>query len=229
MRAIHDIAPGRPSDCALVMLPAAKASPEDLGGDCFVDAIRQRGWPLDVAVVDAHADYYLERNVTERLGVEIITPLRAKGYRRIWLMGMSLGGMGAITYAFKHVADVEGVILLAPFLGARGLIAEVMRAGGLDEWRPGKLAPDDDERGLLAWLKRYRPGDPELPAIFLGFGSDDRYAPASLMLARQLPAERVATLKGGHDWRTWIELWRLLLDRDPFAIATGARSGAMLL
>ena len=220
MRAIHDVAPGQDAErILLVMLPAAKARPEDLLEQGFVAAIRERGLPLDVAVVDAHADYYLERRVGERLAVDVIAPLRTNGgYRRIWLMGMSLGGMGCIAYARKHAAEVEGMILLAPFLGARGLIAQILHAGGLARWQPGALEPDDEELGLLLWLKHYRSDDPQLPAIHLGFGSHDRYAPASAMLAQQLPAERVVSVPGKHDWQTWIRLWRALLAKNLFLV-----------
>lgn len=220
MRAIHDVAPGQDADrILLVMLPAAKARPEDLLEQGFVAAIRERALPLDVAVVDAHADYYLERSVGERLAVDVVTPLRTNGgYRRIWLMGMSLGGMGCVAYAHKHAAEVEGMILLAPFLGARGLIAQILHAGGLARWQPGALEPDDEELGLLLWLKHYRADDPRLPAIHLGFGSHDRYAPASAMLAQQLPAERVVSVAGKHDWQTWIRLWRVLLAKNLFLV-----------
>ena len=220
MRAIHDVAPGQDAErILLVMLPAAKARPEDLLEQGFVAAIRERGLPLDVAVVDAHADYYLERRVGERLAVDVVTPLRTNGgYRRIWLMGMSLGGMGCIAYAHKHAAEVEGMILLAPFLGARGLIAQILHAGGLARWQPGALEPDDEELGLLLWLKHYRADDPQLPAIHLGCGSHDRYAPASALLAQQLPAERVVSVPGKHDWQTWIRLWRALLAKNLFLV-----------
>ena len=229
MQVIHDIAPREdPDHIMLVMLPGARDRPLDLVENGFVQAIRDRGLPVDVAVVDAHMDYYLERSVSERLRRDVITPARAKGYAQIWLLGVSLGGMGSIAYARKYVADVEGVILLAPFLGARGLITEVVRAGGLNQWQPGELEPDDDERGLLAWLKQYRADSPELPAIYLGYGTDDRYARTSAMLAERLPAERVATVKGGHDWRTWIHLWKILLDKNLFS-ARRERVGATLL
>ena len=219
MRAIHDLAPGQDADrILLVMLPAAKARPEDLLQQGFVAAVRDRGLPLDVAVMDAQPDYYLEGRVGERLAADVFRPLRARGYRRIWLMGMSLGGMGCIAYAHKHAAEVEGVILLAPFLGARGLIAQILRAGGLARWQPAAPAPDDEELALLLWLKHYRADNPRLPAIHLGFGRDDRYAPASAMLAQQLPAERVVSVPGKHDWQTWIRLWRALLAKNLFLV-----------
>lgn len=217
--AIHDIAPGQGERrVLLVMLPGAKDRPQDLVEQGFIRAIRDRGLPVDVVAVDIHMDYYLQRNVIECLTEDVIGPARGKGYARIWLLGISLGGLGALTYARKHAADIEGVILLAPFLGTRGMIAEVASAGGLNQWQPGAINPDDDERMLLAWLKTYRADDPASPRIYMGYGKNDRFAPASILLAERLPARRVTAVEGGHDWPTWRQLWNHLLDQDLFSI-----------
>ena len=189
MRALHDRVPGAPGNL-LVMLPPAKACAQDLVERGFVAALRERGSPLDVAVMDADADYYLEDKVGgslgERLAADVIAPMRAKGYARIWLMGISLGGYGCISLARRRAAELEAMILLAPFLGSRG---------------PEALEPADAE-----WF----------PAAYLGFGTGDRYAAASEMLARQLPAERVIRMPGAHDWPTWIQLWRAVLEKPLF-------------
>lgn len=217
MQAIHDPAPRQGADrILLVMLPGAKARARDLVHHGFVQALRERGLPIDVAAADAHLGYYLERSLSRHLTHDIIAPARARNYRRIWLMGISLGGMGALIYARDHPADIEGVILLAPFLGVRGTIAEVVGAGGLARWQPGALAADDDERRLLAWIKAYQPAA-ALPGIYLGYGTDDRFAAAAGMLAERLPAARVVTVSGGHDWATWMRLWQHLLDQDLFS------------
>ena len=218
MKAIYDLAP-QPSTnrIMLVMLPSAKALPQDLMQYGFVRALRERSLPIDVVAVDAHLGYYLERSLSAHLTHDIIAPARARNYQRIWLMGISLGGMGSLIYTREHPADIEGVILLAPFLGARGTIAEVVRAGGLARWQPGAIKPDDDEHRLLAWIKAYQPAAAALPKIYLGYGTDDRFAAASKMLAERLPAAQVVTIPGGHDWATWIHLWQHLLDQDLFS------------
>jgi pimeloyl-ACP methyl ester carboxylesterase len=217
MDAVQDIAPGGGADrIMLVMLPGAQDRPQDFAEQGFIHAIRKRQLPVDVVAVDAHLGYYLQRTVIERLTGDVIAPARAKGYSRIWLMGISLGGLGSLIYARARNSGIEGVILIAPFLGTRGTVAEVVRAGGLSQWQPGEIAPDDDERMLLAWLKSYQPDDPSLPKIYLGYGTRDRFAPASIVLAERLPGRRVATVEGGHDWPTWINLWNKLLEQDLF-------------
>ena len=198
----------------LVMLPAAHAEPGDFAQQGFLDAL-----PPGVEALPAPlrpADY-LEEDLAGRLHAEVIAPALRRGPRPVWLLGISLGGMGALLYA--RTRPVAGLILLAPFLATRGTIAEVTEAGGLDAWNPGPLAPHDLERGLLAWL---RGADLAGMGVRLGYGSADRYVAASAMLARRLPPERVTIAEGGHDWPTWVTLWRRILATRPLVqSATG--------
>lgn len=217
MHALYDRAPAPGNNrTLLVMLPGAKARPQDLVDYGFVRALRELRQPVDVVAVEAHLGYYLERSFSRHLQDDIIAPARGRRYRRIWLMGISLGGMGALIYTREHPADIGGVIVLAPFLGVRGTIAEVVRAGGLTRWQPGVIKPDDDERRLLAWLRAYAPAAPASPRIYLGYGTGDRFAAASQLMAENLPAAQVVATPGGHDWATWIRLWRRLLNQDLF-------------
>jgi len=216
MDAVFDIAPHVTGNRdMLVILPGAKDRPQDFVDYGFIQAIRERNLPIDVAAVDAHVDYYLEGNVIEKLR-HAVSLLQEKKYHRIWILGVSIGGSGALSFARKYPSEIEGVILLAPFLGVRGTIAEVVRAGGLNSWVPGYIEPDDKERDLLVWLKTYPSGEVQLPRIYLGYGRADRYAPASELLAERLPQEQVLTMNGGHDWQSWRALWNGLLDRRFF-------------
>ena len=182
MRVLFDGAP-QPDARLLVMLPAAKARPEDFIEHGFIAAVRRRSLALDVAALDAHADLYLDGDIAERLE-EVIGPLRRR-YAETCLLGISLGGMGSIAYACRHGRAVGKLMLLAPFLGLRGANGEPELLGAL--------------------------GDAALPEVFLGYGRQDRYARASALLAQRLPAARVSIAEGGHDWPTWIELWHLML------------------
>ena len=171
MRAIRDLAPVPEKDrILLVMLPGVNDVPEDFLKRGFVEAIRNRGLPVDVVAADAHMEYYAKHSIIDRLAADVIAPARKQGYARIWLMGISLGGFGSMAYVCEHATEIEGVILLAPYLGPRGLIDEIGRAGGLNSWQPGKMLRDDEERRVVAWLKEYRAKNPTLPAIYLGYG-----------------------------------------------------------
>lgn len=217
MDAIYDLESPQGTDrVMLVMLPGATHKPEDFARQGFIRALRQRKLPVDTVAVDAHLGYYLERSLVKRLTEDVIAPARARGYKRIWLMGISLGGMGALIYAREHAEEIAGVVVLAPFLGVQGTIEEIVRAGGIDRWQPGVIAPQDDERFLLAWLKAYGAENPALPQIHLGYGTGDRFIAASAMLGNRLPPAQIVTIAGSHDWKTWSTLWEKLLDRDLF-------------
>ncbi len=227
MKFILDTAPDAGGErLALLMLPGAGDTSQDLVDQGFIRCVRRRRLAVDVLVADARFDDYLEGSVVQQLERDVVAPVLSRAPVRLWLMGISLGGLGALSYAREHGAAVEGVILLAPFLGTRGLVAEIVRAGGLGRWQPGTIASTDAESLTLAWLARYRAEDPALPRIYLGYGTADRYAAASRMLGRQLPREQVVSVPGGHDWATWLDLWERLLDAGvlrPQNAAAGAK------
>jgi pimeloyl-ACP methyl ester carboxylesterase len=201
----------------LIMLPGVNMAPQDFVAHGFIRALREGAWPVDVVTADAGTDFYLDGVITERLQADVVAPALSRGYRRLWFLGISLGGLGALLYARAHPGAVEGIVLLAPFLGVPGMIAEVVRAGGLRAWEPGVIAANDGERRVLAWLKSYAAAPAIFPTLFLAYGSGDRFAVGHALLAAELPAERVLIGEGGHDWETWKVLWLRILDLCPFA------------
>ena len=200
MRVIGDVS-GAPT--LLVMLPGADMHAEEFRTNGFLDG----DGPVDRIAIETGMECYLDEISVALLHDQVIVPAQARGTVRIWLVGISLGGMGALLYAQAHPDRIAGTILMAPFIGSRGLIAEVVRAGGLRHWHPADLTTA--ERRLLFWLGS---GD-GLPDMRLGYGTDDRFAAAHRLLADLLPAERVVTAPGGHDWPTWRTLWQTLQHR----------------
>jgi pimeloyl-ACP methyl ester carboxylesterase len=214
--AIFDQAPARHGDrIALVMLPGAKNTPQQFLEHGFIRALRERDLAVDAMVLDAREDYYLDRNDIEKLLLEAFDEVKARGYRRIWMMGISLGGLGTMLCTLRRKTDIEGLLLLAPFLGTRGIVAEVAAAGGLQQGGPGHSG--DMERQFLAELGAAI-ADESFPGIYLGYGLEDRFLGASELLSACLPQHRVLTTPGGHDWETWRRLWEGLLDKQPFAL-----------
>ena len=205
-----------PERVLLVMLPGAGIAAEDFAAHGLVAAAQRSLAALEVVALRPDLDLYLEGNIAPVLHEDIIAPALASGIRRIWLLGISLGGMGALLYASGYPDCVEGLVLLAPFLGTHGTIAELSRAGSLDQWAAGGSGATAPERQLLGWLQAHLRTRATSPRVFLGHGAQDRFAAGHRLLAAELPASQVVLVEGGHDWRAWSEAWAVLLDRKPF-------------
>ena len=211
-----------------VLLPAAYTGPDDFIQAGFVTAARERALSLDLAFVDLNLTHLTDRTLLRRLRHEIILPARAMGDRTIWLCGISLGGYVALAYAERYPGEIDGVCVLAPYLGSRIVTGEIAAAGGVGGWEPGEIAADDDERHIWRFIKRLGARAPNALApypmgVHLGFGSEDRFADSHRMMAAALQPERVDVQPGGHDWPVWRQLWENFLDtRLGVAHSTGA-------
>lgn len=225
MRTLVDSSPlcADRANTLLVMLPGVYDTPEALVREGFVAAVRERQLPIDMILVDAHVGYYTDESVERRLHADIVAPARARGYRQIWLAGISLGGMGSLAYAEaydgKGGSQIDGLILLAPYLGNRGLQEEIRLAGGLDAWH-ATGSHEGGERRIWHWLAS-RAAQPDTLPMYLGYGSQDRFAPTHRLLATLVPSGNVFALDGGHDWPVWRAGWQAFLDRGDLAARFG--------
>lgn len=194
-----------PADTLLVLLPGAYMAPEDFlaGG---VDAAPGRfdlALPaLDLAVISGGT-------ALAAVHGDVLAPARAGGYQRIWLGGISLGGLLALAYAADGLGPVDGLCLLAPYPGSRITQAAIAAGGGPGVWAPTAEQLADPEFRVWAWLPR-RPAS--LP-VFCGYGAADRFADGMAGLAATL-AVPAAVRPGGHDWPAWTALWRDFLAGD---------------
>ena len=179
----------------------------------FVEAVRARGLPYDMVAPNAHFGYYMDRTLHERLRADIIGPARARGYTRIWLVGVSMGGLGSILHLQKHPEDVSGILALGPFLGYDAILDEISAAGGVAQWQPGPFDPQKDwQRAMWQWLKQLGE-QPAAAPVFLGFGTRDAYARGHKLMAAILPPERALIVDGGHRFKTFRRIWEMFLDQ----------------
>ena len=194
----------------------------------FVAMVRLANPTFDVIAVDAHFGYYMDEILVERLHQDVIAPLRAK-YDQVWIAGISLGGFGASAYTLEHEEDVDGLILLAPYMGKRAIYEEVRAAGGLASWQPPtnwREIGDNETRKYYEvwnWLRGY--GDPAAarPKLFLAYGAEDDFRVPNDLLGRELPTDRVEVRPGGHNWTVWRPAFGKLLSRSIRDSAIAAR------
>ncbi|HXA36739.1 MAG TPA: alpha/beta hydrolase [Steroidobacteraceae bacterium] len=192
----------------MAWLPGAYHAAQDFLDGGFAAAVRRRRSSLDLVFVDMDLAHVGDRTVLRRLHTDIVLPARAAGIS-LWLGGISLGGMVALDYAASYPDELDGLCLLAPYLGNRMLTAEIAQAPGLAAWQPGELAETDEERRIWRYIKGRRA---ESHPLYLGFGRTDRFAQAHELLAATLPAGSVDVIEGGHEWSTWSKLWENFLE-----------------
>ena len=197
----------------IVFLQGRGGNNTDFAEHGFVEAINRRQLPFDMMAPDAHMGYYMGETLVPRLKHDLIEPANISGYHPVWLVGVSMGGLGALMYLREHPADIAGVCIISPFLGYPGIISEISAAGSLAAWDPGQFDPKKDwERMLWAWLKETVTAGKISAPIYLGYGDKDSFIRAHQLLSQVLPADHVQRVLGGHDPETMIKLWNLVLD-----------------
>lgn len=214
--------------CAVVFLPGSFSYPKAFARHGFDTVLRQRHPEIHMVAANAHMGYYRQRSILVRLAEDVVGPLRRDGYR-VWLAGISLGGLGSLLYAKEHGdapdLGIEGLVVMAPFLGDPPLIEEIQAAGGPLQWQPSADAPRQLEgrksvgHVLWPWLADWheaRTAGRAGPEIVLAYGLKDGFAPAGEQLAELLPEEDVFTHPAGHDWAAWRPLWQDIVQAGTF-------------
>lgn len=182
----------------------------------MVEAVTLRKVPYDMIAPNAHFAYYSERTLIERLHEDIILPATRQGYTNIWLVGVSMGGLGSMMYLREQPEYIDGIFLIAPFLGYDAILDEILASGNVRQWQPGEYDPDDDwERMFWHWIKEDVADQQTIP-IYVGFGEDDEYAKGQKLFSTVMPTGRVIRIDGGHDIKTIKSLWEIFLNRNLY-------------
>jgi pimeloyl-ACP methyl ester carboxylesterase len=195
----------------LVMLPGAYHALGDFVHAGFEQGLRERGLAAELILAAPELSHLGDRAWLAQLRAEVIAPARQSARGALWLGGVSLGGFMALRFAAEADDGIDGLCLLAPYLGSRIVAAEVAAHASLAAWQPAALAEDDDDRRIWRFVQRL--GATRAPRVFLGFGREDRFADTQRLLARALPADSTHVIPGGHDWPVWRALWDNFLDQ----------------
>jgi pimeloyl-ACP methyl ester carboxylesterase len=204
----------------VIFLPGKRSRIGDFYRKRLIGMAREQGVDADLLEVDLHLGYYVEGTNSKRLWEDVVAPARASGYRRIWIVGISLGGSGALGFAREHPDCLAGLVLLSPYLGPPETAETIRALGGLEKWTPENWGADGSFDGFFeenwSFLKRAISAGGQYPALYLGYGRNEPMAPSLELLAESLPASHVVRVPGGHRWNTWQALWAELLSRQLF-------------
>lgn len=181
----------------------------------IIDEIRLRRLPFDIVAPETNLAYYTNQTLGERLQTDIIAPARRKGYKHIWVAGFSWGGLGTLVYLHSHPRDIDGVLLISPYLGLNSMVQEVKDAGGIASWQKvtTETTLSDWSRLVWSWIREYSETPQNYPPIYLGYGSNDVVAnDGPALFATVLPEGRVFNVPGNHDISTFKVLFSRQLD-----------------
>lgn len=204
----------RRADVLVVMLPGAYSLPDEFIDQGFVSELHAKRFAVDVAIADAHLGYAGNGTLLERLRDDVLAPAQRAGYRRIWLVGISLGGFASLGLLMRQPEAIEGVLAIAPYVGPPELLQQVAAAGGAQAFAAAPSVGEDLQAELWVWLGRSSPALRD--KIHLYTGSGDRLIAGQRLLAALLAADHVLEVPGGHDWPAWSALWARWLARAPW-------------
>ena len=204
------IAAQQPGQRLVVVLPGRADDLDALRRSGMAEAI-QGAWPdADVLLAEVTLGDYMRGDAPERLHAEVIVPARERGrYREVWLAGASMGGMGTLMYDRLYPGEMDGLVLLAPYLGDAKLVKEIADAGGVAQWEAGPpQAADTDgwQRELWRHIQRMSRDPGQAGRIWLAYGDRDRLRKAFPQLIPALPQDQVLVREGGHTWTVWSPL-----------------------
>ncbi|WP_306605249.1 hypothetical protein [Azonexus sp.] len=208
----------------LVLLPGAYMRPEDFVAAGFFEMVETHLPTLDLCAVDLDLAIISSGQALSAVRHDILEPARPH-YRQLWLGGISLGGLLALAQAADQPQSIAGLCLLAPYPGSRLTSGAIKAAGGLANWQATAEQLTDPEFRVWHWLKSQQtPPHPTptaaLPAtcpVFIGYGTEDRFADGMRQLADCFPPSARHTVPGGHDWPAWQQLWAAFVRSAHFA------------
>lgn len=212
----------------VVVLPGRGDDLGALGRSGIADAVHG-AWPdADVLLAELAIGYYRAGVGPKRLHDDVIEPARARGYREIWLIGASMGGMGVLLYDLTYPGELDGLVLLAPYLGDRPILEEIDAAGGIAQWNAGPrqaLRADTFQRELWRHIQGWSRDPATARRVWLAYGDADRLRDAMPVLTPALCAGQILVRDGGHAWRVWSPAAAEILTRVERDRGHG-RSGA---
>ncbi|MCW8806857.1 MAG: alpha/beta hydrolase [Rhodanobacter sp.] len=207
----------QPAHRLVVMLPGRGDDLDSLQRTGIAQLIQQ-AWPdADVVLTGLTLPYYRQGQAPQRLHDEVIVPARQRhAYRQVWLAGVSLGGMGTLLYDRAYPGQVDGMLLLSPYLGDGAIRREIRNAGGLAQWNPGPpqpMGPTTFQHELWRYLKHLSGNPARTHSMWLAYGDSESFRQPIELMSPLLPPDHVIMMPGHHNWKLWRQAARAMLQR----------------
>src|SRR3546814_16294152 len=116
--------------------------------------------------------------------------------------------MGVLFYEHEHPGELDGLVLLSPWLGDSDMLDEIAKAGGVSRWQPGPLPTtvdgDNYQRELWRVVKRRRDDPVQANRVWLICRTDYRMLPTARQTDPVLPDSQYDVVpEGGHERTTF--------------------------
>lgn len=179
------------------------------------EKLQQRYPAYSIIVPDLHYGYYKEGIFFKRLYDDVIVPAKQSGIKSIWLVGISMGGLGAILTSEYAMDDIKRLFLIAPYLGNGTIKRQIEKIDRLS-----KLDGQQDNQSkwqLKLWshLNERTKAEKTTIPIYIGYGEQDNM-PGLKYLATALPKQQIISVPGGHTDDVFTSVFELMLQRGFF-------------
>ena len=195
----------------IVFLPGLYNTAEIFIKEEFFTMARSAGIKADMVAASIDIQHLLQENMIERIEKDIYQVIKNKGYKNIWFVGISLGGLNSLLFYQKYYNELCGAVVLGPYLADEELTEELQSAGDIRNWKP-KLKKDSEMidqkiQTLWQWLQKMS-FKKKLNNIYLGYGDDDKYIDSIKLFHKILNNKKVIIVDGKHNWITGRKIWK---------------------
>ena len=119
---------------------------------------------------------------------------------------------GSLWIKNEYPDRIAAVVLIAPYLGPEEVVDAVARSESIGHWEADLAGEPTKDEFPWIWIRELEESEGGLArSVTIAFGEKDRFRPGAVIVAERLPPHRVFRNPGGHDWKTWLELWRAML------------------
>src|SRR4051812_28517104 len=89
----------------MALLSGTYSQPEDFVREGFGAEVHAQGIDAEVVMAEVRAAWFADGTIVDRIRESVVVPARERGCERIWLAGVSLGALAALSFAARHESD----------------------------------------------------------------------------------------------------------------------------